>query len=192
MVRRAESQQETRARIVEATMALHEELGPRRATISAIAERAGVQRLTVYRHFPDEAALFQACTSTWIERHPPPGPADWAGAAPGPARLRAALAALYAYYRRTQRMWRAAFRDEAEVPALRGPMEGFRAHLGTVRGDLLASLAPLPEGRLAPTTAAIGHALAFASWASLAGEGLEDDAMAALVTRWIEATAAPL
>ncbi len=63
---RASSQEETPRRIVDATVALHEEIGPRATTISAIAEKASVQRLTVYRHFPDETELFKACTSHWF------------------------------------------------------------------------------------------------------------------------------
>jgi len=70
--KRAMSREETRRKIVEATMHLHEEIGPRATTISAIAERAGVQRLTVYNHFPDETAVFQACTSHWLSLNPPP------------------------------------------------------------------------------------------------------------------------
>ena len=69
---RARSQEDTRRRIVEAAVALHEELGPRATSIAAIAERAGVQRLTVYRHLPDEEALFRACTSHWRAAHPLP------------------------------------------------------------------------------------------------------------------------
>jgi AcrR family transcriptional regulator len=69
-------------------MQLHEEIGPRATTISAIADRAGVQRLTVYRHFPDETAVFQACTAHWLSLNPPPDPADWAGITDPRNRLR--------------------------------------------------------------------------------------------------------
>src|ERR671919_2710297 len=75
--RRAEQEAETRQRIVEAMVALHREVGPARTTISAIAERAGVERLTVYRHFPDERSLFEACTGHWRASHPPPDPGPW-------------------------------------------------------------------------------------------------------------------
>src|SRR3954462_10108184 len=77
--RRAEQQAETRRRIVEAMVALHGEVGPARTTISAVAERAGVERLTVYRHFADETAMFQACSAHFAaEVAPYPDPADWA------------------------------------------------------------------------------------------------------------------
>ena len=79
-------------------MRLHEELGPRATTISAIAEEAGVQRLTVYRHFPDETAVFQACTAHWLGLNPPPDPSGWAAIEDPLERLKAALTAFYRYY----------------------------------------------------------------------------------------------
>src|SRR5215470_19043989 len=75
---RAEQAAQTRARIVEAIMQLHQEVGPRNTTISAIADRAKVERLTVYRHFRDEAAMFAACSHRYLELNPPPDPAAWA------------------------------------------------------------------------------------------------------------------
>ena len=77
--RRAELEDETRRRITEAAVELHGTVGPARTTISAVAERAGVQRATLYRHFPDEEALFDACSSHWAAQHPLPDLADWAG-----------------------------------------------------------------------------------------------------------------
>ena len=65
---RARRQAETKQRIVEAAVALHTSVGPARTTISAIAERAGVERHTVYAHFPDERTLFRACSTHWRGR----------------------------------------------------------------------------------------------------------------------------
>ena len=182
--RRAESKDLTRERIVEAAMALHEEVGPKETTISAIAERAGVQRLTVYRHFPDETALFHACTSHWLSLNPPPSSDAWKGVADPEKRCRAALAAFYRYYRRTQRMWAASHRDEAEVVAMQEPMAQFRAYLDSIRGDLLKALAPGKRERRA-IAATLKHALAFTTWESLSEDGLSDDAMIDLVMGWI-------
>lgn len=164
-------------------MQLHEEVGPRATTISAIAQRAGVQRLTVYRHFPDETAVFAACTSRWLELHPPLEPADWASCEAGVARVRAALQAFYRYYRDTQRMWHAAHRDESEVPALQGPMAGFRDHLCQVSEGLHEDLGATEDPRLVIT---LQHGLAFTTWASLEAQGLDDAAMAELVVAWLE------
>src|SRR3712207_5397895 len=102
--RRAEKQEETHQRIVEAAVDLHERLGPAQTTISAIAERAGVQRLTVYRHFPDEEAVFRACTSHCRARNPAPDPAGWSAVADPVARLRLALTELYGYFERGEAM----------------------------------------------------------------------------------------
>ena len=94
---RAAKQEETRRRITEATVALHEEVGPARTTVAEVARRAGVTRLTVYNNFPEERELFAACQGHWFERHPPPAldPAD------GPE---AVLCSLYGWYRR-RRQW---------------------------------------------------------------------------------------
>src|SRR5215208_5174558 len=86
--RRDSRRERTRQRIVEATIELHETVGTARTTISAIAEKAGVQRLTVYRHFPDERALFTACRGHWSATNPPPDPATWTQSADPEERLR--------------------------------------------------------------------------------------------------------
>src|SRR6476619_3705653 len=115
---RARSRAETHERIVEATVALHRELGPARTTVSAIAERAGVQRLTVYRHFPDERALFRACSGHWAALHPLPDPSAWSAIDDPAARLALALAELYAHYGETEQMNANIRRDLPIVPAI--------------------------------------------------------------------------
>src|SRR5438552_7762607 len=103
--KRAESEDQTRVRITKSTIALHEELGPARTSISAIAERAGVRRSTVYRHFPDEDTLFAACSSHWRAANPPPDPRAWAAIEDPAARTQTALRELYEFYGRTQGMY---------------------------------------------------------------------------------------
>src|SRR3954469_25047826 len=99
---RAEAQEETRRRITEATVGLHLEVGPAKTTISEIAKRAGVTRLTVYNNFPDETSLLGACSAHYGSQHPPPDPSEW-GATQDPAeRTRRALTAFYRYYRDTE------------------------------------------------------------------------------------------
>lgn len=181
--RRAESREATHLRIVEAAALLHETLGPKTTTISAVAEAAGVQRLTVYRHFPDEAALFRACTSHWLAQHPPPEPGQWDTVADPTDRALAALTALYRYYRRTRRMWEQAYADEKDVPALRAPMHEFRAYLVGM-ADSLAR--PIDAGANSyAVIATLRHAVHFATWASLSGQGLRDEQAAELAASWI-------
>src|SRR5260221_8741887 len=101
MQRRAESERQTRLRITESAVALHGTLGPSRTSISAVAAHAGVRRSTVYRHFPDEAALFDACSAHWANANPPPELSAWSAIDSPDARLHVALDELYAFYRRT-------------------------------------------------------------------------------------------
>jgi len=174
MTRRAELEEDTRLRITEATMALHEELGPARTSISAVAEQAGVRRSTVYRHFPDEAALFAACSSHWRAANPAPDPAGWAGIADPGARTEAALRELYAFYRRTEPMYTSLLRDEPVVPIVQQLLRGFHDYVRAIEGTLMAGRG-LRGGGARRNRAAIGHALAFPTWRSLThDQGLSD------------------
>lgn len=187
--KRAESQERTRQRIVEATMRLHENVGPRATTIRAIAEEAGVQRLTVYRHFPDETAVFKACTAHWLSLNPLPDPAEWSDIETGRDRARAALAAFYAYYRSTERMWHVSFRDVEAVPALQEPMNQVQQFLHDIGTDLVHHF-EVPDARREALAVTIHHALAFSTWSSLKSQGLDDKAMQELACLWIEAAQA--
>jgi len=184
--RRAERTDETRARILEAVITLHEELGPGRTTITAIAERAGVQRLTVYRHFPDEERLYLACTSRWFADHPLPDPALWTPVADPAAATRIALRHLFAYHRATSRMWSAYCRDVEQLPALQPHLSRHEKALDSVT----QGLARVWGGSDAlEVRALIRHALRFTTWRSLADEGLDDEQMAALFVDWLTAEA---
>ena len=182
--RRAEQQDQTRERIVEATVKLHQELGPANTSIKAIAEEAGVQRLTVYRHFPDDASLFQACTSHWLELNPPPNMAAWAQIDDASECSRAALLAFYRYYRQTEKMWTGAYRDVDKLEALQGAMGQFEAYLDQVRDDLLARW-NVKANIKKPLAITLRHCLCFSTWASLKKENLSDKKIADLVLAWI-------
>jgi len=171
---RAEQQQETRRRIVEAMVALHREVGPARTSISAIAERAGVERLTVYRHFPDERSMFEACTSHYAIQVPGPDPSAWAGIEEPAERLRTALLAFYDYYSRAEDVLTHAARDLPQLPALAAALSSWTEFMSRVRQELLEGwgVSRSAKPRLA---AAIAHALRFETWRSLARmEGLRD------------------
>jgi AcrR family transcriptional regulator len=175
MTKRAELEAETRRRITESAMELHGSLGPARTTISALAEHAGVQRATVYRHFPDEAAIFAACSSHWEAQNPAPDLAAWAAVENPDERLQRALTELYGYYRRTERMMTNLLRDEGSVPILTELLDGFRQYLDAAREMLMAGR-PADGSAQRQVRAALGHALAFPTWRSLAVEqGLEDE-----------------
>ena len=189
MRRRAALEEQTRRRITESTVALHEELGPARTSISAIAKRAGVRRSTVYRHFPNEDALFDACSSHWLAANPPPDHRAWTAIDDPTERTKAALRDLYAFYRRTQAMYSSLLRDEPIVPAVQRRLDDFRRYLDSVADALMTGRGL--RGRTArQTRAAIGHALAFTTWHSLTNQqGLNDEDAVDLLFTLIEQAA---
>lgn len=172
---RAEQQERTRQRITESAVELHGTVGPARTSISAVAARAGVRRSTVYRHFADEGALFDACTAHWLQANPLPDLAAWAGIPDPDARLRVALTDLHGYYRRTEGMLANLVRDELVDPLVAERFAAFR-------GYFAAAAATLMEGRKLRGLAArrtrgvIGHAIAFSTWMSLVREQEVSDA----------------
>ncbi len=164
--RRADSEAETRQRITEATVDLHGSVGPARTTISAIAERAGVQRATVYRHFPDEASLFKACSSHWIAAHPRPDLTSWAAIEDPDERFATALGELYAWYERGEYMLEKTTRDAALVPAMGPSMEAFAGWVDAAAAAILGGRSERGARRWR-VRAAVGHALSFETWRSL-------------------------
>jgi AcrR family transcriptional regulator len=159
--RRADNQAETRERIVAAAVALHGEIGPTATTISMIAERAGVQRHTVYAHFADELSLLMACSGLHLEQHPLPAPEAWSQLPTPQARLTAALTALYAWFAQNEAMAANVLRDAEQNAALRQVTE---LRFGGAFGRIFASLAPGlgPAGK-----AALTLALSFHTWRTL-------------------------
>jgi AcrR family transcriptional regulator len=172
--KRAELEEETRRRITESAVELHGTVGPARTSMSAIAERAGVRRSTLYRHFPDEAAVFQACSAHWIAANPRPDPGDWAAIDDPDERLRTALDQMYAYWRSTEPMIANLLRDEATSETVRRQFGPFHGFMDAAR-DLLMQGRPERGGARIRARAAIGHAIAFETWRSLVREqGLDD------------------
>jgi AcrR family transcriptional regulator len=166
-------------------MKLHGTVGPARTTVTAVAEEAGVQRGTVYRHFPDEETLFGACSMHWAALNPTPTPDAWVEIEDPGQRLRLALADFYHWYERAQPMLDNVFRDAPLVPALKPAVEGFQRQLRVVRATLMRGRREQGRQR-ARVAAAIGHAIGFGAWRSLVREhGLDSaeaaDLMAAMV-----------
>ena len=186
MKRRAERQEETRQRITEATVELHQALGPAKTTISAIAEKAGVQRLTVYRHFPDEHALFVACTSHYMGQNPPPVPDSWTEVADPKSRLRRALSEVYAYHRRTELMLISVLRDAQVHPLTREFAEPYFRHWDRMRYVLAAGWGVQDRQLEELLLGAIGHALDFQTWRSLVRQqGLGDEQAVELMVKMV-------
>lgn len=166
---RAELQERTRQRITESAMELHGTLGPSRTSLSAVAKRAGVRRSTLYRHFPDEAALFAACSSYWMSQHPLPDLDGWAAVSNPDERLRAALTEIFTYYAETEAMLTNLLRDLEVLEAVQRQFEGFLNYMEAARLTLMAGRRE--RGRSAQRVrAAVGHGLAFTTWRSLVRE----------------------
>ena len=187
--RRAEKRDETRRRITEAALELHRSVGAARTTVSALAERAGVQRHTVYAHFPDEDALLHACTSHWAEQHPFPDLGRWASLPTADERLRRTFRDLYAFYGSDDAMLANGLRDSRDIPFLRERWGHTARELAALADDLTRAFR-LRGGRRTRARAAVGHALHFTTWRSLAREqGLSSNGAAELMVRLVRAAA---
>lgn len=151
--------------------------------MSAIAQRAGVERLTVYRHFPDARSLLAACSAHWMAANPPPDVSSWSSIRGFERRIRQALEELYSYYRRTEPMMSRLQRDKADLPELAELMTGFDDLLGAALQVL--SQPRLAPGRRGPVRASIIHALRFETWQSLSAAGLDDPEAAELMSRLV-------
>jgi AcrR family transcriptional regulator len=167
--RRAESMKETRRKIVEAAVELHGTVGPARTTVSAIAERAGVQRQTYYRHFTDERELFRACSGLWEERHPPPDVAGLREIADGRERLRRGLTQLYSFYAEGEPMLENVMRDAAVHDVTAETARTRFAAMQELRQALAEVIAP--AGGSPRVEALLDLVLDFTTWQSLVRRG---------------------
>ena len=183
-VRRAAAEEATRDRIVCAMVALHEEIGPVRTTVSAIADRAGVERLTVYRHFPDEPSMLRACSAHWTALHPlPPIPVE--GTDPLAA-FRRTIVTLYGWYRANAAMLVQITTDARKIPLVAELIAPIDEELDRAAAKLDANW-PRRNAKRATT---IRHALEFSTWRSLDRLTGNDRRAAALAAGWIDASAA--
>lgn len=183
MRKRSEDVAATRRAIVAAAVELHGTVGPANTTFSAVAERAGVQRSTVYRHFADEEALFGACTSHWLAENPWPRVDTWLAIEAGPERLRTALSELYGYFARNESMLANSYRDIAVMPAFVGELmraQG-RAYHDALRDGW--------EGESGRTGELLSFALDFRTWTALRDAGMEPGRAADTMTRMVAAVA---
>jgi AcrR family transcriptional regulator len=184
--RRAELEAATRERITAAAVKLHGTAGPARTTFSAIAREAGVQRATVYRHFPNEEELFDACSAHYWARNPMPDPHSWTEIGDPAARLRRALGDLYGFFARTEPMLERTSRDAPMVEAMAKPSARFLSYLVSV-GDAIIHGRRERGAAKRRVRAAVGHAVSFATWQSLVRQqGLENAEAVAVMAAMVE------
>ncbi len=175
MKRRAERQKETRQRITEAAVELHQTVGPARTTISAIAEKAGVQRHTYYAHFPELKDLYQACTAHYLQQHPLPDPSRWTEIPEPEERMRRALYEVYAYYSRTEPMLSNVLRDTPLDPIAQENNVFLFRHWEAMR-DTIADAFEASGERHEALLGAIALVLDFGTWRTLVRQqGLGQD-----------------
>lgn len=183
-------EEDTRRRITEAAVELHGTVGPASTTVTELAKLAGVSRMTVYNHFPTEADLFQACSSHWAAEHPFPDPSSWTAVTDPPARLRAALREIYAWYRAGRSMLEKVLRDIQAMPSLHDLMDDF---WGSWMHDVMGALGEgwsSAEGSPEAVQAMLSLVVDFNTWRILTRSGLDDDRAAELAARMVtEATA---
>ena len=178
---RAKRQEQTRQRIVAAVAALHEEVGPARTTVTEIAKRARVQRLTVYKHFPGEAELFEACSAHFIAAHPFPDPSEALAIEDPRERVRSVLALLYGWFRETEQMTANIQRDRLLMPeidrrtsmVMDAPLQGI--------ADALAGAFRARGRRVERIEALVAVAMDFWTWRLLKRQGMADEAAAELM-----------
>jgi AcrR family transcriptional regulator len=188
--KRAEQMGETRLRITEAAIDLHGTVGPSRTTLSAVAERAGVERRTLYRHFPNEADLFAACSTHYFAANPWPDLANWRAIRDPQQRLERALDELYAYYERTEPMFSNVLRDAEVVDFARDAVAPLHAHLDEAAETLVIGRAVRGRRRQL-LRRALRHALDFSTWRSLSSNGVGRSDAAQLMTALVEGAVNP-
>ena len=178
---------ETRSRILEATIALTFEKGPLATTMGEIAQRAGVERVTLYRHFGDERALHRAAGLLCMERYPPPSDAPLFEIRDPRRRTVRALTALYAHWERMAPLVRPILRD-ADIAPQRFSLELRDRYVEVIRRAVLAAF-PAPTRRRAELHEAVRHAFEFRTWDSLARGGFTRGRAVALMSKLVMASA---
>ena len=185
MRRRADLADQTRLRITEAAMRLHTSVGPSKTSVSAVAEEAGVTRLTVYRHFQDQGELFEACSRHWFTLNPAPDPAAWRSIPVLEDRARVAFSELYGWYRACGDELFPIYRDMAMVPA--SAQDAMRAR-SRERADALIDGLSVPRTAKRRLRAVAGHLVGLMTWRSLAIEqGLDEDEAVDVAVRMLSA-----
>lgn len=176
---RGEAQDRTRQKIVDAAVELHQSKGLIATSISDIAARAKVGRVTVYRHFPDEMALVGACSGLYFARNPMPDPEEWLSEADAVKRLRLGLRETYAYHRRTEAMMTRILADARDHPLV----APYHAHWQKA-ADILVEAWNMKGQQKKLLSAAILLAVSFDTWRNLIQEGgITDDQAVDLMVR---------
>ena len=187
---RADEMAQTRLRITEAAIELHGTTGPARTTLSAVAKQAGVERRTLYRHFPTEADLFAACSTHYFTANPWPDLGHWRAIRDPQQRLERALDEFYAYYECTEPMLSNVLRDAELLDLARDAVAPLHAYLEEA-AEILTAGHRVRGRRRRLLGGAVRHALAFSTWRSLSANGIERSDAVKLITALVDSAATP-
>jgi AcrR family transcriptional regulator len=169
--KRADAQEETREKIVRATMALHLGNGVATTSYADVAKRAGVGAATVYRHFPTMGALVEACGAHVWRAIRPPRSEDaatlFAGLRSRTARIERLVGELDDFYDRAAAPLWSAVRDHDRVPEL---ALFLKEVLAGVTALLAQALDDDPRARAVEIAAAVAD---FTVWRALARTGAD-------------------
>ncbi|HKF64050.1 MAG TPA: TetR/AcrR family transcriptional regulator [Dongiaceae bacterium] len=162
---RRKAMEETRQRILEATVALHADQGVLATTYAQIAARADVALPTVYKYFPDLPRLVAACTRHVDALAPALGPEIFAPGSALEARIEALVTAVFVLHRFQAPWLRHGPPEAGRLPAL----DEFLAE-GQARLRTLIALALAPRYGEAPPPGLIAlfeTLLDFSAWQRL-------------------------
>lgn len=187
-VKRAEAQEETRDKIVRATMALHLEQGVATTSYSDVAERAGVGPATVYRHFPTMGSLVEACGAHVWQAIDPPRPEQagtlFAGLHSREERLERLVRELDAFYTRAAAPLWSAIRDQDRVPELASFLKDVQVGVSALAAGAL------DEDVRAPSVGIAAAVADFTVWLALSRTGIGRDELKRLQGAMIDAALA--
>ena len=182
--KRADKEQDTHQKIIDAALLLYGSVGPAATTISAVATKASVQRLTVYRHFPKEADLMAGALKAWFESSPMPDPADWRDRVNPQDWPIAILSMLYYYYSETSNVWAGLQSDRGKLEDLDNALRPADKHLALIQDDIMRHL-PAARRDNALCRAVVRHSVQFSTWQSLTTSELDTVEIAALMEDWV-------
>jgi hypothetical protein len=139
---------------------------------------------------PTEADLFAACSTHYFALNPWPDLGNWRAVRDPQQRLERALDELYAYYERTEPMFRKVLRDAELVDLARDAVAPLRAYLE--EADEILIVGRRARGRRRQLLeGALRHALAFSTWRSLTANGIGRADAVKLMTALVEGAATP-
>jgi AcrR family transcriptional regulator len=183
--KRAESQAETRDRIVAATLRLYREVGVAGATVPAVARAADVAQGTVRNHFPGPTDLADAAAAAILGDAGMPDASIFDGVSLLAERVERLLVEVSAFFERSTGWWEVREADRSAGNAWEVAEAGYQTRITAL---IRAALEPLGDDPMA--VAVIDAVLVHVYFSVRAGGGSADEAVDVerqLLLPWLEA-----